>query len=743
VLGHYRIIRAIGTGGMGVVYRAVDERLNRDVALKMIRHDATDAHARARMWREARAAARINHPNVCQIYEIGEADGELFLTMELLEGEPLSATLARGPLSCAEAVQLVLAILTPLEVLHQRGIVHRDLKPSNVFLTPHGVKLLDFGLARPAATTLGETVTNLTVKGGPIGTPNYMAPEQVLGHAIDGRADLFSVGSILFEMLSGKPPFANELVVRVLHAIVADDPPALGGSPAVIAADRVIRQALSKSPDARYQTAEAMARDLRKVLLVPDSTVRGARPMTRLVVLPFRVLRPDADTDFLAFSLPDAITNSLSGLDSLIVRSSAVASRFTNSSLDITAIGTEVGVDMVLTGTLIRAGDQLRVSTQLVAATDAAVVWSQTAQVALGDVFALQDQLASRIVESLSLPLTDREHRLLKHDVPASAKAYEFYLRGNQALAQYASTPARELFLQCLDLDPQFAPAWAGLGAAYRSLGKFSVTESDDLLQRSEAAFMRALELNPDLPRAHNLRARLQIDLGHAHDAMMNLLTRLRVRTTDPDLFAGLVQACRYCGLLDASVAADRQARRVDKRIRTSVVHTYVMMGAYQRALDITVDDPADAITSAGVLIMLDRGDDAIKTLESATGDIPPPIRKWLESLKLIAQGRRQEALVATHEFMSPTYRDPETLYYIARQLAFLGDDDAALTLLEQAVHGGFFCSPALATDPWLDGLRSKTRFASLLHAAESRTRTSRTMFLQSGCDELLGPINR
>jgi serine/threonine protein kinase/tetratricopeptide (TPR) repeat protein len=744
VLGHYRIIGAIGAGGMGVVYRAVDERLNRDVALKMIRRGATDDHARARMWREARAAARINHPNVCQIYEIGEADGELFLTMELLEGEPLSATLARGPLACAEAVQLILAILTPLEVLHQRGIVHRDLKPSNVFLTAHGVKLLDFGLARPVATTLGETVTNLTVQGGPIGTPNYMAPEQVLGHATDGRADLFAVGSILFEMLSGKPPFANELVVRVLHAIVADDPPALGGSPAIIAVDRVIRRALSKSPDARYHTAEAMARDLRSVLLLPDSNVGGAaRPMTRLIVLPFRVLRPDSDIDFLAFSLPDAITNSLSGLDSLIVRSSAVASRFTNSSLDVTAIGTEVGVDMVLTGTLMRSGDQLRVSTQLVAAADGAVVWSQTAQVALGDLFALQDQLASRIVESLSLPLTDREHRLLKHDVPASAKAYDFYLRGNQALAQYAWVPARELFLQCLDLDPQFAPAWAGVGAAYRSLGKFSTTESDELLQRSENAFMRALELNPDLPRAHNLFARLQIDLGHAHDAMMNLVTRLRVRTTDPDLFAGLVQACRYCGLLDASVAADRQARRVDRRIRTSVVHTYIMMGAYQRALDIMVDDPADTITSAIVLIMLDRKDDAIKTLESATWDLPPAIRKWMESLTLLAQGRRHEALAATREFTSASYRDPETLYYIARQLAFLGDHDAAANLLEQAVHGGFFCSPALATDPWLDGLRSNTRFASLLHAAESRTRTSRTAFLQGGGDELLGPLDR
>jgi len=308
--------------------------------------------------------------------------------------------------------------------------VHRDLKPSNIFLTPHGVKLLDFGLARPIPTGEGATESGLTFAGTVMGTPAYMAPEQVLGQTVDGRADLFAAGSVLYEMLCGHPPFTGDSVVRVLHGITAEQPPALGGSPAIVAIDRVIHRALSKDREHRYQTADGMAQDLRATLLVVDSGIMPtARPMTRLIVLPFRILRSDPETDFLAFSLPDAITASLSGLDSIIVRSSIVASRFAGEAQDVRAIADEAGVDIVLTGTLVRAGEQLRVSTQLVEAPDGTLVWSQTSQLPLGDLFKLQDDLASRIVESLSLPLTKREQRMLKHDVPASAKAYEFYLR--------------------------------------------------------------------------------------------------------------------------------------------------------------------------------------------------------------------------------------------------------------------------------------------------------------------------
>ena len=739
-LGRYRITSKLGEGGMGVVYAAHDERLDRRVALKMIRKAVADGRARERLWREARAAASLNHPNVCQLYEIGEENGELFLVMELLDGESLAVKLVRGPLPCAETVQITLAILAALEALHRRGLMHRDLKPSNVFLTPHGVKLLDFGLARPIPAGGGATETGLTLAGTVMGTPDFMAPEQVLGQSVDARSDLFAAGCLLFEMLCGKPPFAGDSVLRVLHAITADQPPVLGGSPAIVAADRVIHRALSKNPEDRYQTADAMAQDLRAALLVADGGgAPTARPMTRLIVLPFRILRSDPETDFLAFSLPDAITSSLFGLDSLIVRSSIVASRFAGETQDLKTIAGEADVDIVLTGTLLRAGEQLRVSTQLVEAPGGTLVWSQTSQLPLGDLFKLQDDLASRIVESLSLPLTTREHRMLKHDVPATAKAYEFYLRANQLAANSPTwSLARDLYLECVQEDSRYAPAWARLGRIHRVLAKFADTNPEDNLKRAEAAFMRALELNPDLSMAHNLYAYLEIDFGRAQDAMTRLLERAHVRTADPELFAGLVHASRYCGLLDASRAADEQARRLDKLIRTSVVHTHFMLGDYQQAHEMSAGEPFGYLDGLA-LAMLGREQEAVVQLRKAEemGDVTA--RKVTESLRMLLEGNRAEGLAATQTILAPGFRDPESFYYVARQLAYFGDPAAALSVLDRAVEEGFFCFSAMARDPWLDTLRADPAFTKILRHAEARHRKALAVFLQADGDRLLG----
>jgi FlgO protein len=260
---------------------------------------------------------------------------------------------------------------------------------------------------------------------------------------------------------------------------------------------------------------------------------------------------------------------------------------------DLRALAEQVDVDIVLTGTLMRAGDQLRVNAQLVEAPGGAVLWSLTSQVPLGDVFQLQDALAQRIVGSLALPLSARDQRLLKHDVPATAKAYEFYLRANKLgydPKQWAVT--RDLYLQCLEEDPSYAPAWARLGRIYRVLGMYTERNSQELYRQAESAFKRALELNPQLPLAHNLYTYLEVELGGAREAMLRLLERAQGRAGDPELFAGLVQACRYCGLLEDSVAAHNEARRLDPEIRTSVAHSYLMLGDFTRAIETNVEDP-------------------------------------------------------------------------------------------------------------------------------------------------------
>src|SRR5688572_13781680 len=434
-IGHYAIDRKLGEGGMGVVYAAHDERLERTVAVKMMSSLADDETARRRFWREARAAASVNHPNICQLYEIGEDAGELFIAMELLEGEALSERLRRGALSVSETVPIGLGVLAALSALHARGIVHRDLKPSNVFLTPHGVKLLDFGLARPSGPELARSLsssTDLTRTGMLMGTPGYMTPEQVMGEALDARTDLFAVGAILFEMLAGRPAFGRRSFVETLHATLHEQPPALAGSPAVAAVDRVIRRALAKHPADRPASAEAMAEELRAVHGVDgDDTATLARALTRLVVLPFRVLRPDPETDFLAFSLPDAIATSLSGIGSLVVRSSATAARFAGETPDLKSLAAEADVDRVVMGTLVRAGDQVRASAQLVEAPGGTLLTSHTVQSPLGDLFRLQDDLTRRVVDALALPLGGADASPLPR-APRTARAYELYLRSNQ-----------------------------------------------------------------------------------------------------------------------------------------------------------------------------------------------------------------------------------------------------------------------------------------------------------------------
>ena len=438
-IGHYRIVGKLGQGGMGVVYAARDEKLERAVALKTMSSIARDDTARKRFWREARAAASVNHPNVCQLYEIGEDRGELFIAMELLEGQSLAARLQAGPMSVAETLPLALGMLAALQALHARGIVHRDLKPSNVFLTPHGVKLLDFGLALPSGSAIAASSdeTPLTGTGVIIGTPRYMAPEQVTGEAQDARSYLFAAGAILFEMLAGRPAFTGRNAVEILHATLHEQPPALTGSPAVAAVDRVIRRALAKRPAERPASAEVMADELRAVRgVVGDDTPALARALTRIVVLPFRVLRPDPETDFLAFSLPDAIATSLSGIRSLVVRSSATAARFAGEAPDLKALAAAADVDRVVLGTLLRSGDQVRAAAQLVEAPSGTLVTSQTVQAPLGDLFRLQDDIARRVVEALSLPLGGSGISPFP-DAPHVARAYELYHRAIEMARTY------------------------------------------------------------------------------------------------------------------------------------------------------------------------------------------------------------------------------------------------------------------------------------------------------------------
>jgi eukaryotic-like serine/threonine-protein kinase len=739
-IGHYRITGTLGEGGMGIVYAARDERLDRPVALKMIRKDISDPAASERLRQEARAAASVSHPNICQLYDIGGEPGELYIAMELLEGESLAARIARGPVPLDDAIRIELAALSALEALHGRGLMHRDLKPSNIFLTPHGVKLLDFGLARPI--DLAGQDTRLTMPGTILGTPQYLAPEQLRGEPMDRRADLFAAGAILYEMLTGQPPFRGGTLAAVTHAIVYEHPPALGGSPAIAAVDRVIHQALAKRPQDRYESAAAMADDLRAATLLVDTitAARPPRPMTRLIVLPFRLLRADQDVDFLSFSLSDALTTSLSALESLVVRSSLTASRFAAEALDLEALAARADVDAVLTGTLLRADDQLRVTAQLVEVPSGTVRWSHTQQVRLGDVFQLQDALTSRIVESLAIPLSARDVQALARDVPASAKAYEFYLRANELAYQPQNwTIARDLYRRCLEEDPGYAPAWARLARVYRVLGMYAEDSSGSAYALADDAFRRALQLNPDLSIAHNLYTAVELETGQARKAMLRLLGRVRERSGDPELFAGLVQACRYAGLQRPAIRAYEHARRLEPQIRTAVTHAYFAAGDLVRTVEVDQDDPP--VVSVFALDLLGRREEAAAHVRRHfTGNMPALLRALGEMLAASVEGRRAEALAAADVVVDRWHlRDPCGTYYLARSLAFL-DHPEAMDTLRRAIEGGFHAYTLFTRDPWLDPLRLKPGFSDILGLAETRYREAAESFAAAGGERLLGP---
>ena len=728
---------------MGVVYAARDERLHRTIALKTLSSLKDDPEARKRFWREARAAASVNHPNICQIYEIGEDRDTLFIVMELLEGQVLSDRLRAGPLTGSDATDIGIGVLAALSALHSRGIVHRDLKPSNVFLTRHGVKVLDFGLARPEIEASVDADDDLTRPGIVMGTPRYMAPEQIASEAIDGRSDLFAVGAMLFEMVAGRPAFAGRTFAEIVHATRYEQPPALTGSPAVAALDRVIRRALSKRPADRPESADAMATELRAAAAVGgDTTAVLARALTRVVVLPFRVLRPDPETDFLAFSLPDAISSSLSTNNSLILRSSAVAAQFAGDTPNLKTLAAEADVDRVVMGTLLRSGNQLRAAAQLVEAPGGTLLTSHTVQSSLGDLFQLQDDIARRVAEALALPLVGAASPAA--GTAPNARAYELYLRANELERTYNGlVEARDTYRASLELDARFAPAWAHLGRCYRVIGKY-IDPSNDSEAQAEAAFRRALSLNPRLTIAHKFYANLEADTGHAQNALVRLIGEAQRHGNDPELFAGLVHACRYCGLLEQSMAAHAEARRLDPNVPTGIEQTVLMTGNIDRLLSIepprVIAGADDGIRVIGLGLAGRRDEARAKLLQMRHMSRIPTFESWIDYLAAWLDHSRSNMNGRMSVFRHLKIQDdPEAIFQEGWMRCDVDDLDTGLDYLQRAVAKRYYAAETLAMSSQFDALRSRSAFQALLAEAEAGRERALAAFRDAGGDRLLG----
>jgi DNA-binding winged helix-turn-helix (wHTH) protein len=490
---------------------------------------------------------------------------------------------------------------------------------------------------------------------------------------------------------------------------------------------RQIRDALGDIADAPRFIETLPRRGYRFLFPVETPARVEQQAFTRLVVLPFRMLRPDPETEFLAFSLADALTTSLSSLKSLVVRSSLVASRFSAGTQDHRTIAAEADVDLIVTGSLLSAGNEIRVTAQLTDAANGTLVWSHSTQSSIGDVFHLQDEITERVVNALALPLTAREQRTLRQDVPSNGKAYEYFLRGNQ----FSHDPkhwgaARDFYLRCVESDPCYAPAWARLGRIHHVMAKYLPRGAGDGLERSEAAFRQALDLNPDLAIAHKFYAQLEVDLGRAGDAIARLLPRAR-GAADPEVFAGLVSPLRYSGLLEASAAAHWRAVALEPKIRTSVPHTWFLQGDNARVASTRIEDNPYIVAIS--LAEVGRKDEALPVLRSLEAKVQTRIGDFMVAARTMIEGDTAESVAAAGRVTASEFRDPEGLFYLTRHLARLKQVGPALELLGRVVAGGFFCYPAMLRDPWLESVRKKPQFAHLLEKVERQHRLAESEF--------------
>jgi DNA-binding winged helix-turn-helix (wHTH) protein/tetratricopeptide (TPR) repeat protein len=499
---------------------------------------------------------------------------------------------------------------------------------------------------------------------------------------------------------------------------------------------RQIREALGDTANTPRFVETLPRRGYRFLLPVDSSAPEAPKGLTRIIVLPFRMLRPDAGTDFLTFSLPDALTTALSGLNSLVVRSSLAASRFAEGSFDLKTIAAEADVDLIVTGTLLSAGDEIRVTAQLTEAASGTLLCSNSMQASIGNVFRLQDELTECVLNALELRLSAREQRILRKDVPTSPKAYEYYLRGNQ----FSHDPkqwvaAHDLYQRCVEADSGFAPAWARLGRIHHVMSKYLPNEKKEGTAKAESAFRQALDLNPELAIAHKFYAQLEADLGRASDAMTRLIPRVLL-APDPEVLAGLISPLCYCGLLDASSAAHWRAVALEPKIRTSVPHTWFLQGDYTRVASLKMDDNPYIVALS--MAEIGREHEALPVLRALEQKVKTRLGDFIVAVRKQLEGDEAGAIASIDSIVASGFSDPQALFYLARHFSRLNRVDSALDLLGRSVAGGFFCYPALSQDPWFEPLRQDPQFPALIQMVEQHHIAAANEFERMGGHQML-----
>jgi len=743
-LGPYEIVAPLGAGGMGEVYRAVDTRLGREIALKVLPdHVSSDPDRLARFAREARAVAMLSHPHIMAIFEFGEHDGVACVAMELLEGESLRARLAGGALPVRKAIDFTLQIAAGLAAAHDKGIVHRDLKPENLFITnDESVKILDFGLARveQARTTgsPGPTLTHQTEPGSVVGTPAYMSPEQVRGQATDPRSDLFSLGIVMFEMLGGRVPFEGDSAVETMSAILRDEPPDLASlNPALPQAlEPIVRRCLEKRPVERFQSARDLAFALRTYGVGSDSSGasgRGAAARATeigpsIAVLPFANMSSDKEQDYFCEGIAEDIISALARIPGLRVAARASAFQFAGKAHDVARIGEALNVSTVLDGSVRTSGKQLRLTAQLINVADGYHVWSERYDREMEDVFAIQDDISASIVGALELQLVGAPAAKTARRHSENIEAYHLYLKGQHNWYRREKDSllnAAKFFGQAVQKDPTYALAHVGVGDAYTSLGIYGY-EPREAETKSKQALATALSLDPDLAEAHAAMGLNRFYFDWDWAGSQRALDRALALSPDYVLalcWRGFLLGCT--GRQEESLEMMQRARKLDPLSP----YTHMCVGvshyvwghfeeageAYRQSLEIEPDYLGSHYFLGGVHSAAGNHEKAIAVLERGAylSGRSSFYLGWLGNVYAVA-GRADSARGVIQELESRAGREYVAPTNFAMIHAGLGEIDQAMAWLEKAYTG---------RDPmcvWLRfpifrNMRGDARFADLL----------------------------